>query len=163
MPSQMFLNNMKSSFSYTSFLTGRAAKWIDPYLSNLINKDPTHLLKSWSLFKYQLFTLFGDPNDFQKEKEELDGLRMKEGGHVSLYIAYFRNLVSRIGNWGERTFMHHYRKGLVSRILDQFTSHPSIIYSLQDLMDVTLELDTRYYEKKKQKNNSHKKKIEASK
>ncbi|MBW0586618.1 hypothetical protein O181_126333, partial [Austropuccinia psidii MF-1] len=30
---------------------------------------------------------------------ELDSLRMKEGGHVSLYIADFRSLVSRIGDW----------------------------------------------------------------
>ncbi|MBW0582157.1 hypothetical protein O181_121872 [Austropuccinia psidii MF-1] len=64
---------------------------------------------------------------------------MKEGGHVSLYIADFRSLVSRIGDWGERALTHHFRNGLPSRILDQLASHPSRIDSLQDLMDVTLE------------------------
>ncbi|MBW0503800.1 hypothetical protein O181_043515 [Austropuccinia psidii MF-1] len=35
----------------TSFLIGRAAKWIEPYLSNLTNQDPSYLLNSWNLFE----------------------------------------------------------------------------------------------------------------
>ncbi|MBW0482633.1 hypothetical protein O181_022348 [Austropuccinia psidii MF-1] len=88
---------------------------------------------------------------------------MKEGGHVSLYIADFRSLVSRIGYWGERALIYHFRRGLASRILDQLASHPSNIYSLQDLMDITLELDTRYHERQREKNNHQEKKPEASK
>ncbi|MBW0486101.1 hypothetical protein O181_025816 [Austropuccinia psidii MF-1] len=30
----------------TSFLLGRAAKWVGPYLSNLKNQDPNYLLNS---------------------------------------------------------------------------------------------------------------------
>ncbi|MBW0471305.1 hypothetical protein O181_011020 [Austropuccinia psidii MF-1] len=88
---------------------------------------------------------------------------MKEGAHVSLFIADFRSLVSRIGYWGEGAFIHHFRKGLPSRNLDQLASHPSRIYSLQDLMDVTLELDTRYHERQKEKSHHQEKKSEASK
>ncbi|MBW0555589.1 hypothetical protein O181_095304 [Austropuccinia psidii MF-1] len=88
---------------------------------------------------------------------------MKEGGHVSLYIADFGGLVSRIGEWGERALIHHFRKGLPFMILDQFASHPSIIDSLQDLMDITLELDTRYHERQKEKIHHHEKNPEASK
>ncbi|MBW0581182.1 hypothetical protein O181_120897 [Austropuccinia psidii MF-1] len=68
---------------------------------------------------------------------------MKEGGHVAVYIADFRSLVSRIGDWGERALIHHFRKGLAS--------HPSNIDSLQDLMDISLDLNTRYYERQKEK------------
>ncbi|MBW0509033.1 hypothetical protein O181_048748 [Austropuccinia psidii MF-1] len=67
-----------------SFLIGRAAKYIEPYLSNLTNKDPNYLPNSWTLFESQLFTFFGDPNEVRKAESELDYLRMKEGGHVSL-------------------------------------------------------------------------------
>ncbi|MBW0550071.1 hypothetical protein O181_089786 [Austropuccinia psidii MF-1] len=125
----------------TLFLIGRAAKFIEPYLSNLTNKYLNYLLNSWKLFESQLFTLFGDQNEIRKAEEELDSLRMKEGGDLSLYIADFRSLVSSIGDWGERALIHHSRKGLPSRILDQLASHPSRIDSLQDLMDITLELD----------------------
>ncbi|MBW0577927.1 hypothetical protein O181_117642 [Austropuccinia psidii MF-1] len=88
---------------------------------------------------------------------------MKEGGHVALYIANFRSLVSIIGDLGERALIHHFRKSLVSRILDQLASHPSNIYSLQDLMDVSLELDTRYHERQKEMNHHQENRPESSK
>ncbi|MBW0548239.1 hypothetical protein O181_087954 [Austropuccinia psidii MF-1] len=147
----------------TSFLIGRASKWIEPYLSNLTNQDPSYLLNSWKLFESQLFTLFGDPNEVRKAAADLDSLRMKEGGHLSLYIADFRILVSRMGDWVERDLIYHFRRGLASRILDQLASHPSSIYSLQYLMDITLELDTRYHERQKEKNHHQENKPESSK
>ncbi|MBW0506795.1 hypothetical protein O181_046510, partial [Austropuccinia psidii MF-1] len=168
---QLIFNNDPENFSQkrkkvlydTSFLIGRAAKWIEPYLSNLTNQDPRYLLNSWTLFESQLFTLFGDPNEVIKAEEELDSLRMKESGHVSFYISDFRSLVSRIGGWGARALIHHFRKGLPSKILDQLASHPSGIGSLLDLMDITLELDTRYHGRKKKKNNYQEENPEASK
>ncbi|MBW0558586.1 hypothetical protein O181_098301 [Austropuccinia psidii MF-1] len=47
-------------------------------------------------------------------------------------------------------------------MLDQLASHPSRIDSVQDLMDITLELDTRYHERKKEKNHHQEKNPEAS-
>ncbi|MBW0556293.1 hypothetical protein O181_096008 [Austropuccinia psidii MF-1] len=99
----------------------------------------------------------------KKPEAELDLLIMKEDGHVSLYIADFRSLVSRIRDWGEIPLTHHFRKGLASSILDQLDSHPSRIYSLQDLMDITLELDTRYHERQNDKSHHQQKKPEALK
>ncbi|MBW0480817.1 hypothetical protein O181_020532, partial [Austropuccinia psidii MF-1] len=54
-------------------------------------------------------------------------------------------------------------KGLQYKSLDQLASHPSRIDSLQDLVDITLELNTRYLERKKEKNHHQEKKPEASK
>ncbi|MBW0551508.1 hypothetical protein O181_091223 [Austropuccinia psidii MF-1] len=88
---------------------------------------------------------------------------MREGGHVLLYISDFRSLVSRIGDWGERALIHHFRKGLPSRILDQLASHPSRIDSLQDLMDTTLEPDTRYHGGQNENSNHQEKTPKASK
>ncbi|MBW0585293.1 hypothetical protein O181_125008 [Austropuccinia psidii MF-1] len=113
-----FSQDRKKVFYAISSLIGRAEKLIEPYLSNLTNQDPNYLLNSWKLFASQLFTLFGDPNEVRKAEVELDYLKMKEGGHVSLYIADFRSLVSRIGDWGERPLIHHFRRRLPSRILD---------------------------------------------
>ncbi|MBW0590818.1 hypothetical protein O181_130533 [Austropuccinia psidii MF-1] len=89
---QLIFHNYLENFSQdgnkvryaTSFLIGRDAKWIEPYLSNLTNQDPNYLLNSWQLFESQLFTLFGGPNEVRKAEAELDSLRMKEGGNVSL-------------------------------------------------------------------------------
>ncbi|MBW0587661.1 hypothetical protein O181_127376 [Austropuccinia psidii MF-1] len=157
-----FSEDRKKFLYATSFLIGRAAKLIEPYLSNLTNQDPNYLLNSWRLFKSQLFTLFWDPNEVRKAEGELDSLTMKGGGHVSLYIADFRSLVSRIGDCGERALIHHLRKGFPSSVLDQLASHPSRIDSLQDLMDITLELNTRYYNRQNEKSHHQEKTPEAS-
>ncbi|MBW0553518.1 hypothetical protein O181_093233 [Austropuccinia psidii MF-1] len=135
-----FSQDRKKAIYATSFLNGRASKWIEPYLSDFTNHDPSYLLNSWSLFESQLFTSFGDTNKVRKAEEELDYLRMKEGALI-----------------------HHLRRGLQSRISHQLASHPSRDDSLQDLMDITLELDTRYHERQKEKSHHQEKKPEASK
>ncbi|MBW0490951.1 hypothetical protein O181_030666 [Austropuccinia psidii MF-1] len=47
--------------------------------------------------------------------------------------------------------MHTYRRGLASMLLDQLASYPGSFDTLQELMDITLELDTRYHERQKEK------------
>ncbi|MBW0475093.1 hypothetical protein O181_014808 [Austropuccinia psidii MF-1] len=59
--------------------------------------------------------------------------------------------MSSIGDWGERAYIYVYRRLLASRILDQLASHPVNFDRLQQLMDITLELDTRYHERQKEK------------
>ncbi|MBW0578907.1 hypothetical protein O181_118622 [Austropuccinia psidii MF-1] len=102
---EIFLFDRKKVLYSSSFLTGRSGKCIEPYLSNISNEDPSYLLNNLGLFETQLFTLFGDPNEVRKAEQELDNLRIKEGGQVSLYIAYFRSLMSRIGDWGKRPML----------------------------------------------------------
>ncbi|MBW0494466.1 hypothetical protein O181_034181 [Austropuccinia psidii MF-1] len=125
-----FSQDRSKSLYATSFLIGRAEKWIEPYLSILTNQDPTSLLNSWKIFESQLSTL---------------------------------SLVSRIGDWGGRALIHYFRKGFPSRILDQLASNTSRIHSLQDLMNINLELDTRYHGTQKEKGHHQEKKPEASK
>ncbi|MBW0550918.1 hypothetical protein O181_090633 [Austropuccinia psidii MF-1] len=156
-PANFFSDRKKVLYS-TSFLTGRAGKWIEHYLSNISNEDPSYLLNNWQLFETQLFTLFGDPNEVRKAEQELDNLRMKESGQVSLYIADFRSLMSRIGDWGERAYIHVYRRGFALKLLNQLASSPGNFDSLQDLMDINLELDLRYHERQKKKVSNQEKK-----
>ncbi|MBW0495679.1 hypothetical protein O181_035394 [Austropuccinia psidii MF-1] len=82
-PERLFSYRKKVLYS-TSFLTGRAGTWIEPYLSNISNEDPSYLLNSLQLFENQLFTLFGDPNEVGMAEQECHNLRMKESGQVSL-------------------------------------------------------------------------------
>ncbi|MBW0593898.1 hypothetical protein O181_133613 [Austropuccinia psidii MF-1] len=79
-----FSQDRKKVLYATSFLIGRAAKWIEPYLFNLTNQDANYLLNSWKLFESQLFILFGDPNEVRKSESELDSSIIKESGHLSL-------------------------------------------------------------------------------
>ncbi|MBW0491319.1 hypothetical protein O181_031034 [Austropuccinia psidii MF-1] len=110
-PENIFSDRKKVLYS-TSFLTGRAGKWIEQYLSNIFNEDPSYLLNSWKFFETKLFNIFGYPNKVRKSNKEFNNLRMKKSCHLSLYIAYFRSLISRIGDWVERAYIHVYKRGL---------------------------------------------------
>ncbi|MBW0555994.1 hypothetical protein O181_095709 [Austropuccinia psidii MF-1] len=91
-PANFFSDTKKVLYS-TSFLTGRAGKWIEPYLYNISNADPSYLLNNWQLFETELFTLFCDPKEVRQAEQELDNFRRKGSGHVSFYIADFRSLM----------------------------------------------------------------------
>ncbi|MBW0518124.1 hypothetical protein O181_057839 [Austropuccinia psidii MF-1] len=67
-PGNFFSDRNKVLYS-TSFLTSRAGKWIEPYISNISNEDPSYLLGNWKSFETQLFTLFGDPNEVRKAEK----------------------------------------------------------------------------------------------
>ncbi|MBW0470203.1 hypothetical protein O181_009918 [Austropuccinia psidii MF-1] len=131
-PENFFSNRKKALYS-TSFLTGRAGKWFEPYLSNISNENPSYLVNNWQLFETQLFTLFGDPNEVRKSEKELNNVRMKESGHVSLIK-------------------------LESRLLYQLAPHPDSFYTLQKPVDIILELNTRYHERNKEKGSHQAKK-----
>ncbi|MBW0564203.1 hypothetical protein O181_103918 [Austropuccinia psidii MF-1] len=57
----------------------------------------------------------------------------------------------QIWDWGERAYIHVYRRGLESRLLNQLASHLSNFDRLTEQMDSTLELDTRYHQGQKEK------------
>ncbi|MBW0536897.1 hypothetical protein O181_076612 [Austropuccinia psidii MF-1] len=46
-----FSQDRKKVLYATSFLFCRAAKWIEPHLSNITNQDSSYLLNSWPLFE----------------------------------------------------------------------------------------------------------------
>ncbi|MBW0593206.1 hypothetical protein O181_132921 [Austropuccinia psidii MF-1] len=46
-----FFSDRKEVLYSTSFLTSRAGKWIEPYLSNISNEYPSYLLNNWPLFE----------------------------------------------------------------------------------------------------------------
>lgn len=146
-----FFKDKKKVVYASSFLTGKAGKWIEPFLAHIDNEEPSYLLNSWKDFESQLFTLFGDPNEVRKAEKDLDNLQMKEGSYASSYITDFRTLTTKISDWGERALMYHFRKGLPSRLLDQLAVHQAPLDSLQDLMSATLDYDTRFHERTKEK------------
>ncbi|MBW0538970.1 hypothetical protein O181_078685 [Austropuccinia psidii MF-1] len=91
-PENFFSDRKKFLYS-ASFLTGRAGEWIEPFLSNISNEDPSYLLNNWQLFEIQLFTLFDDPNEVRKTEQELENLRMKESSKVPFYIEDLISLI----------------------------------------------------------------------
>ncbi|MBW0472974.1 hypothetical protein O181_012689 [Austropuccinia psidii MF-1] len=59
--------------------------------------------------------------------------------------------MSRIEDWRERAYIHVYNRGLASRILEKLASHPGSFDTLQELIDINLELYRKCHERKKEK------------
>ncbi|MBW0509779.1 hypothetical protein O181_049494 [Austropuccinia psidii MF-1] len=79
-----FFSDRKKVLHSAYFLHGIAVKWIEPYLSNISNEDPSYLLDRWKILIAKVLTLFGDPNEVRKAKQELENLKLQESGHVYL-------------------------------------------------------------------------------
>ena len=144
--SSMFATNIRKTVYASSYLTGKAFKWIHPFLSNM-SDDPDFLMNSWDLYEGQLLTLFGDPNELRNTENELESLYMKDSDNASSYIASFRSLESRLEGWSDRALMHSFRKGLPSRILDLLDQQPGDINTLSELVNATLKIDIRHEER----------------
>ena len=136
----MFATEIQKTVYASSYLSGKAFEWIQPFLSNM-SDDPDFLMNSWDSYEGQLLTLFGDPNELQNTENELDSLYMKDSDNASSYIASFRSLESRLEGWSDRALMHSFRKGLPSRILDLLDQQPGDINTLSELVNATLKID----------------------
>ncbi|MBW0476965.1 hypothetical protein O181_016680 [Austropuccinia psidii MF-1] len=94
----------------------------------------------------------------RKSEKELENMKMKESGHVSLQRSDFISLIARIGDWEERYYIHVYRRSLDSGLLEQLASHPGKFDSLEELVEITLDIVTRLYERQKEKISNKEKK-----
>ncbi|MBW0529136.1 hypothetical protein O181_068851 [Austropuccinia psidii MF-1] len=133
-PANFFSDRKKVLYS-NYLLTGKVEKWIELYPSNISHEKPSYVLNNSKLFATQLLTLFGDPN----EKFNVQNWRLEKWAYI-----------------------HVYRRGLASGLLDQLASHPSTFDNLKKLIDIILELDTRYHEREKEKGGNQEKKPPVS-
>ncbi|MBW0547767.1 hypothetical protein O181_087482 [Austropuccinia psidii MF-1] len=85
------------------------------------------------------------------------GSYLKLNNSLCLVIP-MKSLMSRIRDWGERAYINVYRRGLASRLLDQSAFYPGNFDTLKELMKITLELDTGYHERQKEKGSHQEKK-----
>ncbi|KAI9616484.1 hypothetical protein H4Q26_010879 [Puccinia striiformis f. sp. tritici PST-130] len=130
---------------------GKAFEWVQPYLEVIDDPPPNYMMNSWLMFKSQLVTLYGDPNELRATEYKLDSLTMKDGDHASNYISSFRALQSRLPGWGDRPLMFHFRKGLPTRVLDLLAQNTEVFDTLSELIEATLKIDTRNHERQKEK------------
>ena len=142
----MFSLDVRKTVYASSYLTGKAFEWVQPYLANM-NDDPEFLMNSWDAYEGQLNTLFGDPNKLRNTENELDSLYMRDSDHALSYIASFRSLESRLSGWSDRALMHSFRKGLPSQIFDLLDQQPGEISTLAGLVNATLKIDIRHQER----------------
>ncbi|KAI9627638.1 hypothetical protein KEM48_012100 [Puccinia striiformis f. sp. tritici PST-130] len=118
-----FSSDLKKTLYAAAFLTGKAFEWVQPYLEVIDDPPPNYMMNSWLMFKSQLVTLYGDPNELCATEYKLDSHTMKDGDHASNYIS----------------------------ILDLLAQNTEVFDTLWELIEATLKIDTRHHERQKEK------------
>ena len=127
-----------------SFLTGTAADWFEPIIDE--SSRESLMLDDWILFKDRLTKIFGDPNAVATAEYNLHSLEMKDSEGISEYITRFRTEAARL-HWDDAALKYQFRNGLADRILDDLAHVPIQPATLSELMETTLALDNRYWER----------------
>ena len=64
-----FATDCKKVLYAVSYLSGCTEKWIEPYLFHLDNMESTYIVNSWINFEAQLYTLFSDPHEVERQNQ----------------------------------------------------------------------------------------------
>ena len=125
-----------------SFLKGMALDYFEPFLDT--PDDEPVWLKDYELFIEELLINFGPYDALADTKAELDALIMKDSHKVTRFFINFFWL-STLCDYNNRALLRKAYSMLPKRAKDEMThfDRPS---TLQELMDLVLRIDQRYWE-----------------
>ena len=125
-----------------SFLKGMALDYFEPFLDT--PDDKPDWLKDYELFVKELLINFGPYNALADAEVELNTLIMKDSHKaMRFFVNFFR--LSTLCNYNNRVLLQKAYSTLLKRVKDEMThfDHPSM---LQELRDLVLRIDQRYWE-----------------
>ena len=142
-PKAFQTENAKVNYAM-SFLKGTALDYFEPFLDT--PDDEPAWLEDYELFVEELLINFGPYDALADAEAELDALIMKDSHKVTrFFIDFFR--LSMLCNYNDRALLWKVHSTLPKRVKDEMThfKHPSM---LQELRDLVLKIDQRYWERK---------------
>ena len=135
------MENTKVNYAL-SFLKGTALNYFEPFLDTPDGKPDW--LEDYELFVKELLINFGLYNALADAEAELDALIMKNSHKVTrFFVDFFR--LSTLCNYNDRVLFRKAYSTLPKRVKDEMThfDYPSM---LQELRDLVLRIDQRYWE-----------------
>lgn len=134
-------NSARSKITFTgTYFTDLALEWYLQVLPEL-NK-----FESWTQFTKVLSENFGDTNEVAKAERQLDQLRMGNSQECITYVTRFRTLAAIIQWKDDKPLISAFRRGLPDRILDDIMRMRENPETLDDYINMSLEIDGRYWE-----------------
>ena len=135
------MENAKVNYAM-SFLKGTALNYFEPFLDT--PDDEPAWLKDYELFVNELLINFGLYNALVDAEAELDVLIMKDSHKATRFFVNFFWL-SMLCNYNYRALLQKAYSALPKRVKDEMThfDRPSM---LQELRDLVLRIDQRYWE-----------------
>lgn len=137
-----------------SYLSGVASDWFQPIIEEGSTNPDRKLLDDWNLFVDRITAVFGDPNAEATAEHNLSMLQMRDTENIAEYITRFRTEAARV-NWDDAALKFRFRRGLCSRILDDLSKVPDQPDCLTSLIETSLTLDNRYWERVRERRFQH--------
>jgi len=138
-PSKFPTGIVKVMYAAT-YLRGTAYTWIQPYLDQ-------DVLPAWMedfpTFSRKIINVFGDPDLARTSIRKLEGLKQTKS--AAIYAAEFR-CHAIFTQWNDEALCHLFYKGLKETVKDDL-AHRDRTGSLDDLIDLSIKLDNRLYER----------------
>jgi hypothetical protein len=132
-----------------SYLSGPALQYFEPAILGELIPEP-QWMKKWDSFCAELEMNFGPFDNAAQAELELERIVMKEHHRAAHYFIEFSRASTRT-HWNDAALKHFAYKGLAKRIKDDLLHFPRF-QSLAELRRYSLEIDSRYWERKEYDN-----------
>jgi Domain of unknown function (DUF4939) len=147
----------KVSFAL-SYLRGMALDYFEP---SIIDADEFPIwMDNWSAFVRNLRIQFGPIDPTADAEDGIDNLKMHDNQHILKYNVEFTRLAIRTG-WDDSVLRHRYYSGLAERIKDVMGQQGKPT-TLEDMRTLAHSIDSRYWERSREKSRSGKNKADTS-
>jgi Retrotransposon gag protein/Zinc knuckle len=141
-----------------SYLRGTALEYFEPSL--LDSDDIPAWMDDWSAFTQTLKTQFGPIDPTADAENGIDNLKMQDNQHIVKYNVEFNRLAIRTG-WDDSVLRHRYYSGLAERIKD-ILGQQGKPASLDALKTLAHSIDSRHWERLREKSRAGKNKSDKS-
>jgi len=140
-----------------SYLRGMALDYFEPFIDS---DEDTIWMDNWSAFVRTLRLQFGPIDPTAEAEESIDNLKMHDNQHILKYNVEFTRLAVRTG-WDDSVLRHRYYSGLAERIKDVMGQQGKPT-NLDDMRALAHSIDSRYWERTREKSRSGKSKADTS-
>lgn len=142
-----------------SFLRGTALEYFEP--SILDSDEAPTWMDNWSAFIRTLRTQFGPIDPTADAEDGIDNLKMQDNQRIVKYNVEFNRLAIQTG-WDDSVLRHRYYSGLAERIKDIMGQQGKPV-TLEAMKTLAHSIDSRHWERAREKSRSDKGKTDSGK
>lgn len=140
----------KKTLFASTFMRDRAQHWFKPYLRKFMEskEDEDKYFTKFEFFKAGIRQIFGVSNEIQSAERIIQHLNQRTS--ASDYAARFQEYANLI-EWDDQALMTMYRRGLKENVKDELMRDGQDYGSLAELIEITIRLDDKLYERAMEK------------
>lgn len=137
----------------TTYMRGRAQHWIRPKLREYLDSetDDEKIFTEYPKFKEAVSRIFGLSNEDSVAERAVQTLRQETS--AADYAARFQEYASVTG-WDNAALCTMYRRGLKESVKDELMRYGGNLHALPKLIEASIELDDKLYERMIEKRRS---------